>query len=220
MKTLQSIKMLIRSPIRTAFVFLLLGTVTFALLSQTLEYAILRREINSAKEQYRGVGYVEASPPISHDSELSGTDAPFHLSLESTATEQYELLTQEQMDAVSNLPYITYADRRYMTTGISPKINRLDDGEYFFNFSNRCIVAGTVLPETSDTGFGTMDIYLNDIDLLAGYVPGLVVNDSGTMIRLGAFSSNYGEPGVVSAAGVFGTHRTSSIFIGGPICGA
>ena len=66
MKTIKKrdyLKMLIRSPAMTLLMFLLFGAVAFAFFSQTAEYAIMARELNSAAEMYRGVGTVEADPP-------------------------------------------------------------------------------------------------------------------------------------------------------------
>ena len=43
-----SIKTVLRSPVRTILTFVLLGGVTFAFFSQTVEYAVTAREFNNA----------------------------------------------------------------------------------------------------------------------------------------------------------------------------
>jgi hypothetical protein len=58
-----ALKMLFRSPARTALSVALLGVVTFALFSQVAEYAITTREVNSARSQYYGLGSIEERPP-------------------------------------------------------------------------------------------------------------------------------------------------------------
>ena len=180
---LGSKKMLIRSPAMTLLMFLLFGTVAFALFSQTAEYAIMARELNSAAGMYRGVGTVEADPP---DVPVNaGAGIPFHLSLEGQATGRYKPLTHEQLAAVSALPYVSSVEARYMTAGVSEDYFRMDDGEFFFDFAARAVIEGNVYKaettQTFDTG-RSVTIQLSEATTLAGRPTAIGRSGSGALI--------------------------------------
>ena len=158
-----SIKTLFRSPVRTILTFILLGVVTFAFFSQTAEYAITAREFDNAVMQYRAVGAAEAAPPIeATPSIIPYTMTPAyietdkrlpqkHLELSrglfniySVDYERYKPLTRDQIDAISELPYISVSDKRYMTSGVSDKYYRLDDEPPFYNYTARCVIEATL----------------------------------------------------------------------------
>ena len=180
-----SIKTLLRSPVRTFLTFVLLGLVTFAFFSQTVEYAVTAREFNNAARQYVGVGTVEVEPPketypgfpIPKNQNGSGVDLngvnTWELIEPYNGT--YHPITQEQIDTVSGLPYITLTDTRYMTAGISDEYYRLDDGGSFYRFSSRCLVEGT-LEEFYREGRFELVIVLSDCRVLAGSPPWVVDN--------------------------------------------
>ncbi len=167
MKPLLSIKTLYRTPVKTLLTFVLLGVVTFAFVVQTAEYAVTAREFYNAAKQYCGVGSAEVAPP-----EESDPANPFKLELDDTVTHLYRPLTQEQISDISALPYIISTDTRYMTAGISDTYDRLDDGRYFYNFTARCVIEGTL------TGVNYIEppnsvnyLMLADCTLLAGNPP-------------------------------------------------
>ncbi|MDR1588566.1 MAG: ABC transporter permease [Oscillospiraceae bacterium] len=174
MKPSLSIKTLYRSPVRTALTFVLLAAVTFAFFSQTAEYAVIVRETDEAARQYCGVGAVEITPP----DDIPGiVDTASPRSINST---RYESLTREQISAVAELPYITSADMRYMTAGVSDIFYRPDDGEYFYNYTARCVIEGTLSEvqygaQMENVSIITPDNYnrliLDDCKLLAGAPP-------------------------------------------------
>ncbi len=171
LRPIQSIKTLYRSPVKTLLTFILLSVVTFAFFSQTAEYAVTSREFNSATRQYCGIGAAEISPPVDSHPEspnyifadprmsqsYSEADKEFYSTL------PYTPLTQEQISAISALPYITSTDTRYMTAGVSDTFFRLDE-EDFYNYSLRCVIEGTL-------EMGSGQFFLNDCRLLAGNPP-------------------------------------------------
>ena len=155
MRAKLSLKTLYRSPVRMILTFILLVAVTFTLFSQVLEHAVTVREINKAAEQYDGVGAVEVTPvrnalfgslytevpyTILNDERVDRTNVPYDQYWEV----RYENLTEEHIDAISDLPYITDVDMRYMTAGVSDEYLRLDDGEYFYNYTAQAILEGTL----------------------------------------------------------------------------
>ncbi|MCL2126581.1 MAG: hypothetical protein FWH33_11445, partial [Oscillospiraceae bacterium] len=164
-------KTLLRSAARTALTVILLGAVAFALISQAMEHAITDREAKAAAAQYYGVGSVQAAAPDVPAWAYAGN--PYHLTLESGETGVYQLLTQEQVDAVLSLPYVSSYDMRLMTAGVSNDHARLDDGAYFFNFSMRCVVEATVYREIESYESGDVNYFVNEANLLAGFVKSL-----------------------------------------------
>ena len=187
MKLKIAIKILFRSPVRTVLSVILLSVVTFALFSQVAEYSITQREMEKAAAQYYGVGSVEADSPYMpflfgdtgypHHLVLTATDPEGHRSyvstMDSTATGLYTLLTQEQIDAVSALPYISSTDTRLMTAGVSDDYYRLDDGSWFYGYSMRCVVEATVTSETTlytgfHPSFGNVSFFADNVKCSRG----------------------------------------------------
>jgi len=168
-----TLKMLLRSPARTALTFILLASVTFALFSQVMEYTIAANEIKRAVERYDGVSTVEASP-LSADAMETGK--PFYLYTDGKVSAEalpeyfaekytnmgYEKLDNAQIEAISALPYVTYTDTRYMTGGYSDTYHRVDDGIVFYEHTNQCVVEGTA--ESIHDG----KITVGDLELLGG----------------------------------------------------
>jgi ABC-type antimicrobial peptide transport system permease subunit len=123
--------------------------VTFALFSQTAEYAISARETAKAAAQYSGTGTAEVLPvPDQYVGSANYIDTDPRVVAAYPETEQhgfrYLPLTQAQLDEISALPYISSTDTRYMTAGFSADYTRPDDGGYFYNYTARVIVEGTL----------------------------------------------------------------------------
>ncbi|MBQ8830277.1 MAG: ABC transporter permease [Oscillospiraceae bacterium] len=168
-----TLKMLLRSPARTALTFILLAAVTFALFSQVMEYTIASNEIKRAVERYDGVATVEVSPLAP---EATETGKPFYLYSDGKVSTEnlpeyfaekfenmgYEKLSAEQIEAISALPYVTYTDTRFMTAGYSETYRRVDDGIIFYEHTNQCVVEGTA--ESIHDG----KITVGDLELLGG----------------------------------------------------
>ncbi|MCL2125940.1 MAG: hypothetical protein FWH33_08150 [Oscillospiraceae bacterium] len=210
-------KTLLRSAARTALTVILLGAVAFALISQAIEHAIVRRETDNAAAQYCGVGAMEAEEP---DTPLgAGVGYPFHLSLDSASTERYKLLTEAEVNEISRLPYVSSADARLMTAGISPKYRRLDDGDYFYNFSARSVIEGTLLTDVEISASGDAYLRIKEVKVLAGGEQARGMSE--TMQSAGGNSSfvlhRYGEQfeGMHMADVYVGTHRAMYVSLYG-----
>lgn len=157
MKLKLAFKTLYRSPVRTVITIALLVAVTFALFSQVIEYSVALREMNRAAEQYDGVGAIEVEPAMSMFMGNAYAGDPRYAFLDprigvydtwydmADSPKPYERLTQEQIDAVSALPYVESVDMRYMTAGVSENYVRLDDGNAMYNYTATCLSEGTLV---------------------------------------------------------------------------
>ncbi|NLA87884.1 MAG: hypothetical protein GX847_11525, partial [Clostridiales bacterium] len=192
MRTLLTIKSLYRSPVKSLLTFILLIVVTFAFFSQTAEYAVTAREFNNAAKQYCGVGSAEVAPPLT-DGSFSAY--PFYIGADPRLAQlntvdkvRYRPLTREQINAISALPYVSSADMRYMTAGISDTFYRLDDGEYYYNYTARCVIEGTLTevhygdPAANIVDFSSNRLILGDCTILAGNPPRAVNNEKLTIL--------------------------------------
>ena len=169
------LKTLYRSPVRTVLTFILLASVTFALFSQVMEHAVTQRELDNAISTYFGAGNVESS--VLHPN-ARRVDRPVYIYTDprvSTAyltkedaelyrSYKYEPISEEQIEKISKLPYVTYTDKRYMTAGVSNEYRRLDDGDLFYNYVNTCVAEGTV---TDIHPNGRLKV--EDLKLVAGH---------------------------------------------------
>lgn len=136
---------------------------SFAFFTQVSEYAITNREVNKAALMYRGVGAAEAAPAGSITGFYAAPAIPAYIGTDprmpanylsipgywfgiggNVVGERYRPLTRAQVNAISALPYISLADTRYMTAGISEDYYRLDDGRFFYNYAARCVVEATI----------------------------------------------------------------------------
>lgn len=175
MKAKISLKTLYRSPVKTVLTFLLLAAVTFALFAQVMEHAVTQRELDNAISAYFGAGNVENTvlhpnaravdrPVYIYTDPRVSTDYLTDENAELYRSYKYEPITQEQMDAIAKLPYVTYTDKRYMTAGVSEEYRRLDDGDLFYNYVNTCVVEGTVT-DVNPKG----RLIVDDLKLVAGH---------------------------------------------------
>lgn len=154
MKLKLAFKTLFRSPVRTMIILILLIAVTFALFSQVIEYSVALREMNRAAEQYDGVGAIEVEPARAVFFGTAYAGDPRYAFLDprvgvydtwddyADSPIPYERLTQEQIDAVSNLPYVESVDTRYMTAGVAENYVRLDDGNPMYSYTSTCLSEG------------------------------------------------------------------------------
>jgi hypothetical protein len=58
------------------------------------------------------------------------------------------------------LPYVTSTDARYLTAGVSDTYYRPDDGGYFYNYTARCVIEGTL----EEIRYG--EPVANDLDMI------------------------------------------------------
>ncbi|MBQ8831596.1 MAG: ABC transporter permease [Oscillospiraceae bacterium] len=190
MKSKIALKTLYRSPVKTALTFILLAAVTFALFSQVLEYVVASRETERAVAEYIGTGSVEVEPPYAPSistSEPSYAYSDPRVPLETWGDKArvfrelypYKRLTQEQIDEILALPYVSDADFRYMTAGVSEDYYRMpEDSEWWqFDFARNCVIVGTVAEITETMGVHSKTkeeipeyktLILEDVEILAG----------------------------------------------------
>lgn len=109
------LKSLYRTPLKTLFIFLLVGVVSFALFSRVGEFVITKREMLNAADGYYGIGSVEVA--MVSDRHLFTADyiyadprvaqtIPADLKDYFLNTVRYQPITDDIMDSVGNLPYI------------------------------------------------------------------------------------------------------------------
>ena len=149
MRPTLSIRMLLRSPLKTLLMVALLAGISFALFLRISEYSLTAGEFERTKAAYRGVGIVEIAPAeyfdIGSPKYLTGTWYNPDNSLDGTwEGARYPALTAEQMDAVAALPYITSTSTRYMTAGVSSTYKRVDAYKTFYDYTTRHVFEGTL----------------------------------------------------------------------------
>ena len=187
-------KTLYRSPVKTVVTLFLLAAAAFLFLYNLGEYAVSDREYREARDKYQGVLTVE---------EGSVTDNPYIWDLflmtdETGRTEQYganyaetaatyenhhqKSLSEDLVDRLAALPYVSRVEKRYLTGGVSPDYLRMDNDIHFFPYAARAVLTATVTDRFPDheEDFPQMkakyepyiEIYehliLEDVELLAG----------------------------------------------------
>ena len=171
MKPKLSLKILYRSPVKTILTFILLVAVTFALFSQVLEYSVAKREMEKAVAEYKGMGSVV-------NGEFSGEmNVSFGYMFADERVENYvlpeqfetlfrglgyESLTQEQIDAISSMPYVSHTDVRYTTAGVT-QYRRIDIEYNRYEYTHNCVIEATIKGIQGD---GT--IIAEDVELVGG----------------------------------------------------
>lgn len=188
MKLRSDLQNLYRSPLKSGLTLLLLAVAAFLFLYNLSEYSVANQEYKEARDKYEGVLTVEESP-------VEKPDDLFDLFLLSDETNpgrtfdrfqysesHHESLSNETIQALSDLPYVSRVERRYMTAGVSDAYYRLDMDKNFYPYDARCILVATVAniydhpwwtgyikgttPEVMPNGYKCLD--LEDIELLAG----------------------------------------------------
>ena len=171
MKPKLSLKILYRSPVKTILTFILLVAVTFALFSQVLEYSVAKREMEKAVAEYKGMGSVV-------NGEFSGEmNVSFGYMFADERVENYvlpeqfeslfrglgyESLTQEQIDAISSMPYVSHTDVRYTTAGVT-QYRRIDIDWSRYEYTHNCVIEGT---PTGIDAYGSLIV--GDVELVGG----------------------------------------------------
>ena len=149
-------KSLSRSPVKSGVTLLLLTAAAFLFLYNLTEYTVSARQYREARGRYEGVLTVEASAV-----KKVGTMPDFFLMTDPTNPgrtfdrvhyEEYhqESVSQELVDALSSLPYISRVERRFMTAGVSPDYCRLDTDIHLFPYASRAVLVATIGEKTID----------------------------------------------------------------------
>ena len=174
-------KTLFRSPVKTVLTVLLLAAAAFLLLDNLSSYAMQTEAVKQAEEKVEGVLTVERSP-VKNPAE--GHRAYFFLTAlgksdrwNSYENTHHEALTEADVEALENLPYIDAVDRRYMTAGVSEDYARLDGPMGNYGYMDRLVIEATVTGWSfnelyrDNCLFGTADarnFKLEDVTVLAG----------------------------------------------------
>lgn len=172
MKALLSIKMLLRSPLRTLLTLLLLAAVSFGLLSRVSEYAVLHREMGRAMSYYRGVVALDTGVPNTTElSKISQVRDKFNWGNTVIYNTRPPALTKEQISSIASLPQVTSSDIRYMTAGISDRYERIGkfamySEEYYY--TARFVMEATFEKyDTNNWNQNTLNLYFSNYQMLA-----------------------------------------------------
>ncbi len=152
-----ALKNIIRSAARSVFIFILLASTTCLLFSNVMEYYINRRETLNAIEAFDGIGTMEEGDLSIYAEDMSYgeyifTDPrvpmDFYPAKETRMYKSkypYDKLYNYQTERIEALDYITYVDKRYITSGVSEEYKRLDmEQPYYYDFTNCFVVEATV----------------------------------------------------------------------------
>ncbi|MBR4692376.1 MAG: ABC transporter permease [Oscillospiraceae bacterium] len=197
MKTAAALKMMLRSPVKTAVTFLLLTAVTFFFVFNLAGYAAQRKTAKQVEKNTFGVLTAEygpaktlAEPAYNFFLLTDPTDPGMDYGQLTYESLHQKPLSEEDAAALEALPYVDGVDRRYMTAGVSEEYLRLDDYPAWYGYQDRCILEGTVVSneineemvriyglngdsELSYTEVryapdGIHDVFLTDVKLLTG----------------------------------------------------
>ena len=195
MKKSTSLRMLLRSPVKTAVTLLLIAAASFLFLYNLLDYAMTKREYDRTYSAYHGYFSLRTPEVQVHNDRWGLASKPYFFVSDEKANPAYDGsryaydnyhqpdLEAETVERVLALPYVEYASPRYMTAGQS-EYKRiftycLDWDLSFFNYGERLVVEGTLEGISSDcfnmsSGFGnrgegyTLALTLGDVRVLAG----------------------------------------------------
>ncbi len=183
-------KTLLRSPVKTGLTVILIAAASFLFLYNLLDYAITKRQYENTYAQYHGTVIVqrEADPALTTQFTslffLSDREANPAYDESYLAYEDYHEpdLTEEEIEAIRALPYISAVSPRYLTGGLSD-YQRIDTHSHqipnaFFPYHERLILEGTYKEKRDVTGFPFpaivrgegkyMTLRFSDIRCLAG----------------------------------------------------
>lgn len=110
----------IRQPIRSLFIFLLAGVISFAFISRVGEVLLINQEMNELIQYYRSIGNLSMSSPDRYGN--SWTEVPASL-----------------IEYLEESPYMAYVDQRQYTSGVIQ--NGLYNGNTFERYSSSILYA-------------------------------------------------------------------------------
>ena len=145
------LKTIYRTPIKSIIVLIILFFVSFALFSRINEYITTTSEFRALEDSFYGLGFVEISPPIFRPDAfddgsyfLIGDEINYDHIDGTWEHTRYEPLTDNIIDFINNISYVTSTEIRFMTAGIHNSFFRLDEGRRFFNHFDRVIFEATL----------------------------------------------------------------------------
>ena len=163
-----TIKMLLRSPMKTLLTFLLIVAASFALFSRVTDYAVTGREATKVRDSYYGVAALDNRAPY-----IFLTDDE-NAWMQMFSGENTEWPSEEQLEEFASLPGVTLADTRYMTAGLIEDYKRLHSVEDNMQRIDWCVIEGTyngyeeIVMETGEIVEGEVTLKLDDAVMLAG----------------------------------------------------
>ncbi len=130
MKKSTSLRMLLRSPVKTAVTLLLIAAASFLFLYNLLDYAMTKREYDRNYGQYHGyVNLLHQEDQLLAETYYNRLEYRFFLSdpVSNPAYtgdypyEQYHLrsFSGEELENLASLPYVSRVEKHYMTGGIA-----------------------------------------------------------------------------------------------------
>lgn len=162
MRKIFTLKILLRSPLKTAITFFLIAAASFTLCSNITDYTVTRRETENARSFYHGVAALDNSVPDITSATVDNVTYYYD-------TQDKPWPADEQIEEFSSLPGVTLADKRYMTAGLIEDYRRLTDKDYSGRSTAEFVVEGTYsgYEDIQDSGL-FIDLLLNDVTVLAG----------------------------------------------------
>ncbi len=195
------LKSLVRSPLKTILTFILLGVTAFFFVFNLSTYVSQQKTAKEVEEGTIGVLTVENTPPkymdqpyhayFAQTDPTNPVDSPIRLIFGDLTYEDFhqQPFTEEEEAALISLPYVSAADRRYMTAGVSEDYLRLYDNPDYYGCQDRVILEATVTANEKDEywtfyhspheGYidsydkkyepeGSRSVWLTDVKLLSG----------------------------------------------------
>ncbi len=193
MRRSTSVRMLLRSPLKTAVTLLLIAAASFLFLYNLLDYAMTKREFTRNYGQYHGYfSLMHPEDRLVGENDYRWVENRFFISDPASDPawtgdypyEQYHLksFTREEVEELSALPYVSRAEEHFMTAGTA------DFPRYFYYttmgcyasylYSSRAVFEGTyegmtvdlhrmVLPLVGGSGVNTT-LRLSNVKLISG----------------------------------------------------
>ena len=157
MRKIFVLKILLRSPVKTAITFFLIAAASFTLIYNIADYVVTSRETKKACSFYHGVAALDNSVP-----DVTSTAGIYE-------TQDKPWPADEQIEEFSALYGVTLADKRYMTAGLIENYKRLADKDYSEYNLGRFVIEGTYAGyKNVNSSEVFIDLLFNDVTVLAG----------------------------------------------------
>lgn len=162
MSTKLSLKMLMRTPLKSAIAFLLIAALTFGMHAKVNEYVVSSQEMTRLQEHYQIVGTVETSSvpkrspgdpdalfPEAYEKTkqfayVKGWPAELQEAYYEETIRSYGAIPASVMDAIAKLPHVASTTTRYMGAGVIDAYYRIDGNAYYYDYTARMIAEGIV----------------------------------------------------------------------------
>ena len=150
MKPSLAIKTLFRTVGKTLFTFLLIAVLTFSLFIQLAEYQTTAEEFAKNVDMYHGIGFLEKEQATYNG--FTMLEFPYYIETDPRVNAidipeldeyKYATLSNETVDTIRSLPYVSSSDRRYMTAGRSAFL-RLMDHPRLWDYNGRAVLECTL----------------------------------------------------------------------------